>query len=160
MTQQTQQKFINNRPYRVVGLNGAGGRKEVAPGAVVGPEFASLVNQRKGLVPYDGPRPLGQMQKSGKGAPKRPKFAQMLGANDDAKEARDRAQKAKAIAGGEAYMDQSYEEWCDVAAQGKLESFSRSQLLGLGRFVGIDFAEATAKKDIIGTLRTKLAPGK
>lgn len=145
------ERYINNRVYPVTTINGQGGRSTVYPGEVVeGAHYANQVDLRKGLVPYNGPRPAGAMHRVGintgpirKGGPdlipgiRPPHGVEGALATD----------KIPSFATQDKYLGKTIAEWAAQANETSLIDLSRGQVFGLGQFLGLDISEGASKQD-------------
>lgn len=147
----------------------ASGREEITPGqVVVGNQFSKMVDPRKGLTVYRGERPVGRMAKVNPRADNRVNIqkattSQNIITDKDLPNYIKPAQTEEVLtvdpsATTGRYLDKNLEEWKTEAHNGKLPNLSRGQLIGLGKFLGVDVTTIQEKNQVAQEILSRLAP--
>ena len=160
MNTAVQRKYINNRVYPIVAIDGTGGRRQIMPGEVVGEEYQKHVDMKKGLIPYNGPRNIGEIERltlpAQGGRPPARGETQIPGIQTPRIEGAQPTDSISMQAVQSGFHGKNVSEWAKESAEKGLVEYSRGTLLGLAQFLGIQLNEMASKKDVITVIASNL----
>jgi hypothetical protein len=152
------ERFINNHVYPVVIYSGNGGRQIIYSGEVVeGSNFSSMVDVRRGLLPYNGPRQKGLMINVGnKPNQSTPRQSSRKSGGDiipglvsPRVEGALCTEKIPSSSSQEKYLGKTPQEWAKQSLASNFSEMTRGQIMGLSQFLGLNIVDNASKQDAI-----------